>query len=416
MELGNKVGFSMSLGVVVVTLVLLLATVAGIVPRYTQRPAQLTEGPYVISRGQDTVRMNGDMVLYSRYGKTMVKQNGSNIMAPTWDNGTYVYDLTDRHEYKLAPEVLDASVSQDLAAWRDGNQMLIKNFFNGSKTALPFPGARPVYRPEIDGDRLVWADHRNDPDPHDDLYQSDIYLYNFSTLSETRLTTQANASWKGQPFIRGDMVVWADSINGSAIHAYYISSGTEVALTTGESHKYYPRASSRAVAWLDDRNANAPGQLDLYCLDLRTMNETRVTTGRTVESFDISGNKIVWSDTTRPEAPGNSGDIRVFDIGKNRTTIYFASQWSQYSPAIWGDRIVWVDGSKGGGELFTMRKADTRFLGMDLMTVLSVLLVLAVAMASLGAFRLMRMKDEEDRDAYDRKAQQRKRGKGLRPS
>jgi len=415
-EPANKVGFGIALGVVAVTIVLLLATVAGLVPRYTQRPAQLTDGPYVIVRGQDTVRMSGDMVLYSRAGKTMVNVNGTNLVEPAWDNGTYAYDIADRREYKVAPETLDASVSQNIVAWRDGNRIVIKNFFNGSETALPVKGARPVYRPEIEGDRLVWADHRNDQDPQDGLFQTDIYMYNFTTLTEARLTTQANASWKGQPYIRGDMVVWADAKNGSAIHAYYISNGTEVSLTSGDSNKYTPKASSRAVAWLDDRKDRGQGQLDLYCLDIQTMNETRVTAGRTVESFDIWGGRIVWSDTTRKEAPGNSGDIRVFDLAKNATSVYFASQWSQYSPAIWGDRIVWVDGSKAGGELFIMRKADTRFLGMDLMTLLFILSVAAIAGAALGVFRLMRLKDDEERDDYERKAQQRKRGKGPRPS
>ena len=412
MEPRDRLGLIAALVAITVAVILVLGAMAGLLTRYEKRPVQLTKGPYTIVRGPDSVRISEDMVLYYRYGKTLVRNNRSGLMETVWDNGTYVYDIMNHREYKVAPEVLNASISRNLVTWREGDQILVKNYLNGSSMALPIPGARPLFRPEIEGDRIVYADRRNDP--NDALPKADIYLYNLNTGSETRLTSEANASIKGQPSLRGDMVVWSECRDGCQVHAYYLSNATELQLTTGDGLKSLPKVSPRAIAWLDDRTSVGPGLPDLFYLDLKTGREVQVTKDRAVESFDLWGNKLVWTDTSRDEAPGNSGDIKIHDISTNRTSVYFASDWSQFSAAVWGDRIVWVDGSQAGGEIFMMQRAETRYLGMDLMTVMLIAIVAIVVTVGFGAYRYSLLKEEEDIASYEQKATVLKRGKGLK--
>jgi|GEM_PF-4096901 len=415
MELGDRIGMGMALATVIVASSLMIASLAGAMTRYETRPVQLTDGPHQIVRGPGAVRINNDRVLYSRAGWKTVTDNRSGLKVQVRENGTFVYDISDHKEFKVASEVLNASISGSQVVWLQGNNITVRNFINNSQIVLPLPAARPLYRPEIDGDRIVWTDLRNDPDIHDADVISDIYLYNLTLGNETRLTSAAKHSSKGPPSLWGDLVVWNDNRDGYfSIYSYRFSNGTESRMTNDTSNQYQPRVSSRAIAWLDDKFAPDLVHLDLFYLDLRTGREVRASKTGHVESYDLWGDRLVWADTSRPEAPDNYGDIILHNISRNTTKVFYSSDWSQYDPAVWGNRVVWVDDLRPGGEIFLMKKVSRPYIGMDLMTVLLLLLLIGVASGALLAYKRAIKKEEEDMERYEQKALKRKRGHGLK--
>ncbi len=415
MELPDEIGKGLAFATVIVAASLIVASLAGTLTRYETRPVQLTDGPHQIVRSPGSVRMSDDRVLYSRAGWKTVTDNRSGLKVQVRDNGTYVYDITNDREYKVASEVLNASISGPLVVWLQGNKITVRNYINNSESVLPLLAARPLYRPEIDGDRIVWTDLRNDPDIHDADVISDIYFYNLTLGQETRLTSAANHSSKGPPSLWGDLVVWNDNRNGPfSIYGYRFSNGTEARMTNDTSNQYQARVSSRALAWLDDRDAPDLVHLDLFYLDLRTGRETRASKTGHVESFDLWGDRLVWADTSRVEAPENWGDIILHNISRNVTKLFYSSNWSQYDPAVWGGRIVWVDDLRPGGEIFLMKKVSRPYLGMDLLTVLLLVLLIGVASVALLAYKHTVKKEEEDMERYEEKALRRKRGRGLK--
>jgi beta propeller repeat protein len=415
MELVDKIGLGAALATVLVALSLIVASLAGALTRYETRPVQLTEGPHQIVRGQGAVSMSDDRVLYSRAGWMNVMDNNTGLKVKVRDNGTFVYDISDLREYKVTSEVLNASISGSLVVWRQDNRIIVRNYINNSEMVLPLPAARPIYRPQIDGDRIVWTDLRNDPQLQDTDVVCDIYLYNLTLGQETRLTTGANHSSKGPPDLWGDLVVWNDNRNGNfSIYGYRFSSGTESKMTNTTSGQYHPRISSRALAWYDDRFAPDMDHMDLFYLDLQTGREVRATMTGMVESFDLWGDRLVWADTSRSEAPGNYGDIFLHNISRNSTKLFYSSDWSQYDPAVWGGRIIWVDDLRSGGEIFLMKKVSRPYIGMDLMTVLLLLLLIGAASCALLAVRRSVKKEEEEIGHYEEKALKRKHGRGLK--
>jgi len=76
------------------------------------------------------------------------------------------------------------------------------------------------------------------------------------------------------------------------------------------------------------------------------INETQITTSGFAANPAIYGDRIVWVDNRS----GND-DIYMYNIATSKETPVTTSG-SAYSPAIYGDRIVWEDWRNGNGDIY----------------------------------------------------------------
>jgi TolB protein len=199
--------------------------------------------------------------------------------------------------------------------------------------------------PAIYGDRIVWTDYRNG----DGYSNSDIYMYDLSTSTETQITTSGSAY---SPDIYDDIIVWTDERNGNGdIYMYNLSTSTETQITTNNSWQYGPVIYDDKIVWIDERDADeshgdAYVSSNIYMYDLSTSTETRITTSEAEQTgLAIYGDRIVWHNFLNGEPYHHIYMCNLSTFEETQIT----TSGSAYSPDIYGDRIVWIDYRNGIG-------------------------------------------------------------------
>ncbi len=161
------------------------------------------------------------------------------------------------------------------------------------------------YWPDIFDDKIVWADNRNG--------NFDIYFYNITTSSESRITT--NESDQIYPMIWGDYIIWLDfrfDLNGKLdtmytdavgfddygeVFIYKISSGEESRLSK-DGTLDEPIIDDHYVFW-----DSGGGNLTRYNIITGELKVISINTSY-IANFDVSGNYIVWEDDRYYHDPG----------------------------------------------------------------------------------------------------------------
>lgn len=198
--------------------------------------------------------------------------------------------------------------------------------------------------PSIDGDRVVWKDDRNG--------NADIYMYDFNTSTETRITTDSNdQTW---PVISGNTIVWQDNRNGNwDIYMYDLGTSTESQVTTDSNDQEQPCVSGDRIVWHDDRNYLA-SDVDIYMYTISTTTEAPLVTALGPQySPYIDGNITVWED-------GRSAyDIYYYDFTSPVVdgSVVSSSGHTQYWPTIDGNHISWTE-NRGVGSSYDIYMYD----------------------------------------------------------
>jgi beta propeller repeat protein len=123
-------------------------------------------------------------------------------------------------------------------------------------------------------------------------------------------------------------------------------------LTTEEHSQISPRIYGNAVVWLDSRNrTESHNSMDIYALDLKTNEETRITATPTASEMAFNGNTIVWTDDRYMDKaasflgindPKLNYDIFAYDLESKKEYRITTSKNCDRCPAIDGTLITWL--------------------------------------------------------------------------
>ncbi|AKB33039.1 cell surface protein [Methanosarcina siciliae HI350] len=348
---------------------------------------------YNVSTSTETqITINGSTSRYpSIYGERIVWEDDRN------GNGDiYMYDLSTSKEIQITTDnssQSDPAIYGDRIVWVDQRNEKQNIYMYDITTSTETQITNDDYQvnPSIYGDTIVWEGNQNG--------KPCIYMYDIPTSTKTLVTTNSQ-SYGYFSAIHEDRIVWQDQRNGNwDIYMYNISTSMETQVTTYGSTHLYPAIYGDTIVWTDDRNGY--NNWDIYMCTIPAREpETKmpvtdfianVTNGYVplfVQFTDLSQN-ITWrkwdfnndgitDSTSRTPAyvytvqgiytvnltVGNekgtiSKLLPIFAFPTQRTddqlilTEYqiTTNGADQMYPAIYGDRIAWVDNRKGWSDI-----------------------------------------------------------------
>jgi beta propeller repeat protein len=201
----------------------------------------------------------------------------------------------------------------------------------------------------LSGNRVVWHTRRNN--------NWDVYLFDFSTNTETRLTT--DPADQADPSIFGNRVVWSDRRQNAVwwdLYLYDLTTKTETRITQGTTLGRGAAVSADWIVWGDIRGAG----FGLYAYDFKHPGVEQPLVARPVEQgIVLAGSTAAWlSPMGRNLSEGYN--LFAYDIATStqvQVTHRMAQHWDEW-PGISPDYLVWVDHRNGHGDIYVARLGD----------------------------------------------------------
>lgn len=150
---------------------------------------------------------------------------------------------------------------------------------------------------------------------------------------------------QSQPYLKGDLLVWSDSREGSwDIYLHNFSTGETTAIATGPESQNLPALSGNYVVYETKGRGN-------YSLNLYN-NRTKLTTA-IVESSEPIGRPNIYGTTIvyqklnpidlRPRGKGRAKtfDIAMYDLMNKKELLLAGDSFDQRNPAIGSTHIFW---------------------------------------------------------------------------
>jgi beta propeller repeat protein len=229
---------------------------------------------------QTSPSVSGGKVVYSAYTQTTFNKSDADL---------YIYDVASgaTERLTLTGDQLNPRIYGNLLAWQDeppGHSSVNVILYDlGTKARLKVPARTWAYSPDLSGGRVIWLDDPAGPA---------VYLYEIAGKTVRRVTNKTGI--KGTPEIDGNRITWADSRNDyDEIYVLDLGSMIETRLTTDNMNHFTPAISGERVVWVDFRNGNR----DIYLYDLAARREIAVTTNEKEQvAPQIAGCTIAWAD------------------------------------------------------------------------------------------------------------------------
>lgn len=233
---------------------------------------------------------------------------------------------------------------------------------------LAIPSLRRSHWTSVSGTRIVWcgatkteSEMKALKEPRPDRAKG-IFLYDIVTREEIKIAEASRPEGQVMPVsISGDWVIWVDYTDKSQygsdwiFFAYNLNTKEKLVIDKGEDKKLqqgapYPRIHGDKVVWceIEPDSQGKNGQRILKIYDLAT----RETTTLAFPYFNLSspaihGDRIVYYKA--PLVKGQeAGHIFLYDL-KTGEEKQVSSSGKAYGPAIWGDKIAWLEAWTGPG-------------------------------------------------------------------
>jgi beta propeller repeat protein len=209
---------------------------------------------------------------------------------------------------------------------------------------------------QIDGDRIVWAEHISNTG-----FVYNIYLYNITTGKETLVSPSANDGMEQDTYtmdehpvaISGNRVIWIEDMG---IRMYDITTGKRSTIIENsddfKSHLtfHYPGISADTIVWTEQRVAGESHTPDIIAYNLTTGQKILISHGMWDKTgIRIAGSRIIWEDYRKG---GVDRDIYLYDLTTGQERVICNASGTQYDPKISGDRIVWDDHRDGNWDVY----------------------------------------------------------------
>lgn len=226
---------------------------------------------------------------------------------------------------------LSAYAAAQIASWTPWATM--KTVAQNPPALLIGTGSRWAV-PDIDGDRVVYSEQREDADgTGPGTAAGDFNIHMLDIKTNARIPVSTAAGDQVFPRISGDWVVYQETIgSASEVKAFRISTGATVDVTGSRpGSQLFPDVSDSKVVYQD----NATGEVRMFTLP----SGPDILVQAAARQPSVSGNRVAFVTSDAP-------DIKVKDLTTGVvtpvTTDGAASDES--SPRIDGDRIVFVKG------------------------------------------------------------------------
>jgi beta propeller repeat protein len=224
--------------------------------------------------------ISGTIVVYSAYEKGAINRTDADLFFYDVDSGT-----TTR--LTLPGDQLNPRISGHIVAWQDeapgrsSINLMLYDLDTLARLEVPAPGR--AYSPDISGGRVIYIDDPQTPA---------VFLYEIGGKNVLKVTNRTGI--KDMPAISGNRITWADTRNDYAeIYVLDLDTGAETQVTPDNTNHFTPAISGDLVSWVDFRNGNR----DIYLYDLAAGRERAVTTSEGQQvAPQIGGCTIAWAD------------------------------------------------------------------------------------------------------------------------
>ena len=156
-----------------------------------------------------------------------------------WD--IRAYDIDERREYWVSDsseEERNPSIDGDLVAFERDGLIWYRDLATSRLARVPGVGG---YEPSVSGDRIAFRSGGTRSEPRD----ASIYVFDRRDGSLAQVSSTLDAR-RGNPRIRGDVVVWWDRRNGDRdVYAYDLVSKLEFPIATNAGDQDRPGRNGR---------------------------------------------------------------------------------------------------------------------------------------------------------------------------
>jgi len=186
---------------------------------------------------------------------------------------------------------------------------------------------------------------------------------------------------------RGDhhWVVWVDSAryahldDQSTVRAVELESGEAITVSKVKSTKLWPKVSYRWIVWLDGRSDPTPlagdAEMDLYCYDVATGEERRLTRGADIEEAPaLCGGLVAWAmppEASKSAEGAYEGSVMLLNLDSGERAEYQVPGAFARSPVLssyWPLSMAWWSFSvdpASSPELSTTYSADIAVVDLE---------------------------------------------------